>query len=108
MMLALNTTMRAGEIHNLQWHDIDWLERDAIDRASVMRAVSGFRRALRKRKLRRGYPQDAQPVRRPDRRRMMSHYSHMRKQTRRTALEQLGKGNLSEGHNGARLHRQWC
>ena len=27
MLLALNTTMRAGEIRNLQWQDIDWLER---------------------------------------------------------------------------------
>src|SRR5262249_41542857 len=27
MLLALNTTMRAGEIRGLQWRDIDWLER---------------------------------------------------------------------------------
>jgi integrase len=27
MLLALNTTMRAGEIRNLQWQDIDWLDR---------------------------------------------------------------------------------
>ena len=27
MTLALNTTMRAGEIKSLQWQDIDWLER---------------------------------------------------------------------------------
>ena len=27
MVLALNTTMRAGEIRGLQWQDIDWLER---------------------------------------------------------------------------------
>ena len=27
MLLALNTTMRAGEIRGLQWQDIDWLER---------------------------------------------------------------------------------
>ncbi len=30
-------------------------------------------------------------------RRMMSHYSHIRKQARRAALEQLGKQNFSEG-----------
>jgi integrase len=27
MLLALNTTMRAGEIRNLRWRDIDWMER---------------------------------------------------------------------------------
>ena len=27
MLLALNTTMRAGEIRNLQWRDVDWIER---------------------------------------------------------------------------------
>jgi hypothetical protein len=32
-------------------------------------------------------------------RRMMSHYSHIRRQARRAALEQLGKQNFSEGHN---------
>jgi integrase len=26
MLLALNTTMRAGEIRNLQWQDVNWLE----------------------------------------------------------------------------------
>jgi integrase len=27
MLLALNTTMRAGEIRNLQWQHVNWLER---------------------------------------------------------------------------------
>jgi integrase len=32
-------------------------------------------------------------------RRMMSHYSHIRKQARRAALEQLGRESSGEGHN---------
>ena len=32
MLLSLNTTMRAGEIRNLQWRDVNWLDRSVIVR----------------------------------------------------------------------------
>jgi len=44
-------------------------------------------------------------------RRMMSHYSHIRKQARRAALEQLGKkegASEAQGTIRAQLHQDWC
>jgi integrase len=212
MVLALNTTMRAGEIRNLQWQDIDWLERTLLVRRGktdesqrelwlndeAFSAIGQLREEAKEFfgedlapewHLFFSWPRDGEPdptrpmaswrtawrsmvrsivcsdcgrfqdpgercanekcgadirkVRSPIAglrfhdlrhqaitelseggasdetimsiaghidRRMMSHYSHIRKQARRAALEQLGKTttNFAEGHNQGTVAPERC